>query len=81
MIKLRHQQPSLWHRGLAEDIRACGNRAWCFWTSCWKMSNFWTRCTKLKGNATRRAAAVAMQTPAESIVAPAVVETYPKLEL
>ena len=20
MIKLRHQQPSLWHRGLAEDI-------------------------------------------------------------
>ena len=22
MIKLRHQQPSLWHRGLAEDIES-----------------------------------------------------------
>src|SRR5213080_5331669 len=24
MIKLRHQQPSLWHRGLAEDIEGLG---------------------------------------------------------
>src|SRR5216683_1914941 len=61
MIKLRHQQPSLWHRGLAEDIEGwgCGNRGCGWWTSCWKTSNLWTRCTKPKGNAIRKAAGVA----------------------
>jgi len=26
MIKLRHQQPSLWHRGLAEDIEGTATK-------------------------------------------------------
>src|ERR1700730_4768935 len=55
MIKLRHQQPSLWHRGLAEDIEGL----WEPWMGCWKTSHFWTRCTKPKENVIRRAAAVA----------------------
>jgi len=59
MIKLRHQQPSLWHRGLAEDIEGCGNLGCGGWTNYWKTSSLWTRCTKRKGNAIRRAAAVA----------------------
>jgi len=41
MIKLRHQQPSLWHRGLAEDIEGLWEPVDCgWWTSCWKTSNF-----------------------------------------
>jgi hypothetical protein len=49
MIKLRHQQPSLWHRGLAEDIEGCGNLGCGGWTNYWKTSSLWTRCTKRKG--------------------------------
>src|ERR1700693_2656968 len=48
MIKLRHQQPSLWHRGLAEDIEevwepdASGGQA------AERRATFWTRCTERK---------------------------------
>ncbi len=54
MIKLRHQQPSLWHRGLAEDIEGLWEQWMRRWMSCWKTSNFWTRCTKPKENFIRR---------------------------
>ena len=26
MIKLRHEQPSLWHAGLVKTSKICGNR-------------------------------------------------------
>ncbi len=43
MIKLRHQQLSLWHSGLAEEIEDLWERG-CVWsTVCWKMSSCWTR--------------------------------------
>jgi hypothetical protein len=55
MIKLRHQQPSLWHRGLAEDIEG----PWMILVDeLLEDEQLLARCTRRKGNATRRAAAV-----------------------
>jgi hypothetical protein len=69
MIKLRHQQPSQWHRSLAEDIgglwepwmRRVGRRL--------ETSNSWTGCMKRRGNAIPRAAFVAACKPPQTVAA------------
>ena len=82
MIKLRHQQPSLWHRGLAEDIEGL----WEPWMrlvdelledeqlldTVYEAQGERHPQSRIRGR---------MQTPGGSSVAPAVVEAHPELEL
>jgi len=63
MIKLRHEQPSLWHRGLAEDIEG-------LWEPWMRLVDELLEDEQLVDT-----------NPRGSIVAPAVVEAHPELEL
>ena len=82
MIKLRHQQPSLWHRGLAEDIEG-------LWEPWMRLVDELLEDEQLLDTVYE---AQGERHPAESqpwpnanaggsIVAPAVVEAHPELEL
>src|SRR5215472_556986 len=57
MVKLRHQQPSLWNRGLAEDIEDLWEPWMRLVEICWRTSSCWTRFMKPRASAIRRAAA------------------------
>ncbi len=82
MIKLRHQQPSLWHRGLAEDIEG-------LWEPWMRLVDELLEDEQLCGHGVRSARENATPEPRSrpdanaggSIIAPAVVETHPELEL
>ena len=82
MIKLRHQQPSLWHRGLAEDIEG-------LWEPWMRLVDELLEDEPLVDTVYE---AQGERHPAEShprpdanargsMVAPAVVEAHPELEL
>ena len=82
MIKLRHQQPSLWHRGLAEDIEG-------LWEPWMLLGGQAAGRRATSGHGVRSARGTPSSEPyswpnanaRRSIVAPAVVEAHPELEL
>ena len=67
MIKLRHQQPSLWHRESGREYRGAVVLGCFWWTSCWRTSNCWTG-SKRKGDAIPEPHSWQMQTPAEVVL-------------
>src|ERR1700733_7687418 len=81
MIKLRHQQPSLWHRGLAEDIEE-------LWEPWMRLAGRTTGRRGASGHGVRSARGTPSPEPhpwrdanaGGSSVAPAVVEAHPELE-
>jgi hypothetical protein len=82
MIKLRHQQPSLWHRGLAEDIEG-------LWEPWMRLVDELLEDEQLvdtvyeapRGTPSAERQPWSNANAGGSSVAPAVVEAHPKLEL
>jgi hypothetical protein len=77
----RHQQPSLWHRGLAKDIEGLWERWMRLVVDFWKTSNCSTRSMRHKANAMRRAPSWPYANPSRSRLALVAVEASAQLEL
>jgi len=50
VIKLGHEQPTVWEGRFAEEVAECGNRGCEWWMNGWKMRNWWMWFTTGKGN-------------------------------
>jgi hypothetical protein len=82
MIKLRHQQPSLWHRGLAEDIEGLWEPWMRFVDELLEDEQLLDTVYEAQGERHPQSRSRGrMQTPGGSLVALAVVEAHPELEL
>src|SRR5450631_1662661 len=82
MIKLRHQQPSLWHRGLAEDNRgAVGTLDASGGQAAGRRATAGHGVRSARGTPSPEPHSWANANPGGSSAAPAVVEAHPELEL
>src|SRR5207244_3192502 len=81
MIKLRHQQPSLWHRGLAEDIEGLWEPWMVLVDELLEDEQLLDTVYESGGTPSAEPQPWPNANAGGSMVAPAVVEAHPELEL